>query len=135
MFYIFLCCSVRVGFCTGHFVMVPLNMTYLHCLQKSLKIIFSIYILKNTIADSYSVIFSIRVCDGIYTLSFPVPYLVRKMVTPCMKLFTTFESCLIVPLFNVVCFYRLLTVKLPHWTVNAWTVYMQSMICLQMTKA
>ena len=25
-----------VSFCTGHFVMVPLNMTYLHCLQHSL---------------------------------------------------------------------------------------------------
>ena len=24
------------SFCTGHFVMVPLNMTYLHCLQHSL---------------------------------------------------------------------------------------------------
>ena len=25
-----------VSFCTGHFVIVPLNMTYLHCLQHSL---------------------------------------------------------------------------------------------------
>ena len=29
-------CVVRcVGFCTGHFDMVPLNLTYLHCLQHS----------------------------------------------------------------------------------------------------
>ena len=29
-----LCCSVYL-FCTSHFVMVPLNLTYLHCLQHS----------------------------------------------------------------------------------------------------
>jgi len=28
-------CVLCVGFCTGHFVMVPLNLTYLHCLQHS----------------------------------------------------------------------------------------------------
>ena len=27
---------IYVFLCTGHFVMVPLNMTYLHCLQHSL---------------------------------------------------------------------------------------------------
>jgi len=27
--------SFCVSFCTGHFVMVPLNLTYLHCLQHS----------------------------------------------------------------------------------------------------
>ena len=27
------CVVLCDGFCTGHFVMVPLNMTYLHCLQ------------------------------------------------------------------------------------------------------
>jgi len=31
-FGVFLC----VSFCTGHFGMVPLNLTYLHCLQHSL---------------------------------------------------------------------------------------------------
>jgi len=33
----FLCRSVNlcVGFCMGHFVMVPLNLTYPHCLQHS----------------------------------------------------------------------------------------------------
>jgi len=30
-----LCCSVCVFLCTGHFVMVPLNLTSLHCLQHS----------------------------------------------------------------------------------------------------
>jgi len=30
------CVVPCVSFCTGHFVMVPLNMTYLHCLQHSL---------------------------------------------------------------------------------------------------
>ena len=30
------CVFPYVSFCTGHFVMVPLNMTYLHCLQHSL---------------------------------------------------------------------------------------------------
>jgi len=34
VFYVFLCRSV-CWFCTGHFVMVPLNLTYLHCLQHS----------------------------------------------------------------------------------------------------
>ena len=27
--------SFCVSFCAGHFVMVPLNLTYLHCLQHS----------------------------------------------------------------------------------------------------
>ena len=30
------CVVLSVSFCTGHFVMVPLNLTYLHCLQHSL---------------------------------------------------------------------------------------------------
>ena len=30
------CVVPCASFCTGHFVMVPLNMTYLHCLQHSL---------------------------------------------------------------------------------------------------
>ena len=30
------CVVLCVSFCTCHFVMVPLNMTYLHCLQHSL---------------------------------------------------------------------------------------------------
>ena len=34
-----------VNFCTGHFVMVPLNMTYLHCLQHSLfEHLFNLYV-------------------------------------------------------------------------------------------
>jgi len=32
---VFVFCVVRVGFCTGHFVMVPFTFTYLHCLQHS----------------------------------------------------------------------------------------------------
>ena len=43
------CCKSLIvvpcaSFCTGHFVMVPLNMTYLHCLQHYLLNISSIYI-------------------------------------------------------------------------------------------
>ena len=30
------CVLSCVSLCTGHFVMVPLNMTYLHCVQHSL---------------------------------------------------------------------------------------------------
>ena len=30
------CVVLCVSFCTGHFVMLPLNLTYLHCLQRSL---------------------------------------------------------------------------------------------------
>ena len=29
------CVVLCASFCTGHFVMVPLNVTYLHCLQHS----------------------------------------------------------------------------------------------------
>jgi len=35
MVYVF-CIVLCVSFCTGHFVMVPLNLIYLHCLQYSL---------------------------------------------------------------------------------------------------
>jgi len=35
MLYVF-CVVLCVSFFTGHFVMVPLNLTYLHCLQHSL---------------------------------------------------------------------------------------------------
>ena len=34
VFYVF-CVVLCVGFCTGHFVTVPLNLTCLHCLQYS----------------------------------------------------------------------------------------------------
>jgi len=29
------CVVLCVGFCTGNFVMVPLNLSYLHCLQQA----------------------------------------------------------------------------------------------------
>jgi len=39
------CVVPCVSFCTGHFVMVPLNMTYLHCLQHSFfEHLFNLYI-------------------------------------------------------------------------------------------
>jgi len=42
MLYVFLC----VSFYTGHFVMVPLNLTYLHCLQHSLfEHLFNLYLI------------------------------------------------------------------------------------------
>jgi len=46
-------CVVRcVSFCTGHFVMVPLNMTYLHCLQHSLcEHLFNLYLYIHHIKD------------------------------------------------------------------------------------
>jgi len=60
-FCVFLC----VGVCTGHFVMVPLNLTYLHCLQHYFLNISSIYI--NHIPQSVGVWFvrnngSTRLC-------------------------------------------------------------------------
>jgi len=39
------CVVPCASFCTGHFVMVPLNMTYLHCLQHSLfEHLFNLYL-------------------------------------------------------------------------------------------
>jgi len=35
VWYMCLCVVLCVGLCTGHFVIVPLNLTYLHCLQHS----------------------------------------------------------------------------------------------------
>ena len=35
VFCMFLCCYVSVFFCAGHFVMVPMNLTCLYCLQHS----------------------------------------------------------------------------------------------------
>ena len=41
------CVVPCVSFCTGHFVMVPLNITYLHCLQHSLfEHLFNLYYVK-----------------------------------------------------------------------------------------
>jgi len=41
------CVVPCASFCTGHFVMVPLNMTYLHCLQHSLfEHLFNLYHIK-----------------------------------------------------------------------------------------
>jgi len=45
------CAVPCVSFCTGHFVMVPLNMTYLHYLQHSLFEQFSIYIVNRVLRD------------------------------------------------------------------------------------
>ena len=43
------CVVPCVSFCTGHFVMVHLNMTYLHCLQHSLfEHLFNLYSNSNT---------------------------------------------------------------------------------------
>ena len=42
------CVVPCVSFCTGHFVMVPLNMTYLHCLKHSLfEHLFNLYCHRN----------------------------------------------------------------------------------------
>jgi len=47
MLYVF-CVVLCVSFCTGHFVMVPFNLTYLHCLQHSLfEHIFNLYVTYN----------------------------------------------------------------------------------------
>ena len=48
MLYVFLCRSVCL-FCTGHFVMVPLNLTYLHCLQHFCLNMSSIYIIQGEV--------------------------------------------------------------------------------------
>ena len=38
------CVVLCVSFCTGHFVMVPLNLTYIHCLQHSFfEYLFNLY--------------------------------------------------------------------------------------------
>jgi len=44
VFYVFFCVVLCFGICTGHLVMVHLNLTYLHCLQHYLfKHIFNLY--------------------------------------------------------------------------------------------
>jgi len=46
VFYVF-CVVLCVGFCRGHFAMVPLNLTYLHCLQHSfVEHLFILYLVK-----------------------------------------------------------------------------------------
>ena len=41
------CVVLFVGFCTGHFVKVPLNLTYQHCLQHSFfEHLFNLYLFK-----------------------------------------------------------------------------------------
>ena len=61
---------VCVSFCTGHFVMVPLNMTYLHCLQHSLfEHLFNFYYL-NTVylpqLNEFNNIIVVKLCKIIY---------------------------------------------------------------------
>jgi len=61
------CVVPCVSFCTGHFVMVPLNMTYLHCLQHSLFELSSIYILNVCCVLVFYVIFvfmCVYLCTG-----------------------------------------------------------------------
>ena len=56
--YVF-CVVLCVSFCTGHFVMVPLNLTYLHCLQQSFfEHLFNLYLLKRHIL-LYKITFSV----------------------------------------------------------------------------
>ena len=49
------CVVLCVSFCTGYFVMVPLNLTYLHCLQHSFfEHLFNLYYVNvNDICNSY----------------------------------------------------------------------------------
>ena len=48
VFYVF-CVVLSVGFCTGHFIMVSLNLTYLHCLPHSFfEHLFNLYYSKGT---------------------------------------------------------------------------------------
>jgi len=56
------CVFPCVSFCTGHFVMVPLNMTYLHCLQYALfehlfNLYWHIYIVYNILYLNISLIY------------------------------------------------------------------------------
>ena len=56
------CVVPCASFCTGHFVMVPLNMTYLHCLQHSLfEHLFNLYcyegmVVQNGVATSRHIV-------------------------------------------------------------------------------
>jgi len=72
VFYVFLCRSLRWFFCTGHFVMAPLNLTYLHCLQHSLfEHLFNLY-LKRVHAlfkCSHTTAFDINVCGCMFICS------------------------------------------------------------------
>jgi len=48
-----------VSFCTGHFVMVPLNLTYLHCLQHSLfEHLFNLYYQYTSIQLNYKSVYN-----------------------------------------------------------------------------
>ena len=53
MLYVF-CVVLCVSPCTGHFVMVPLNLTYLHCLQILYLNISSIYIVPGAFVVSWT---------------------------------------------------------------------------------
>ena len=49
------CVIPCVSFCTGHFVRVPLNMTYLHCLQHCLfEHLFNLYYAGSKLTASYT---------------------------------------------------------------------------------
>ena len=64
VFYIFFCCSV-CKFCTGHFVMVSLHLTYLQCLQRSFfEHLFNLYV----IIFGHSVVNIFMVVDQTFTL-------------------------------------------------------------------
>jgi len=61
------CVVPCVSFCTGHFVMVPLNMTYLHCLQHSLfehlsNLYWHVYIVYNILSLNISSIYILTNC-------------------------------------------------------------------------
>jgi len=58
-----LCVVPCASFCTGHFVMVPLNMTYLHCLQHSLfEHLFNLYCAANYFYTSYVIEMKPDIC-------------------------------------------------------------------------
>jgi len=60
MLFVCFCVVLCVSFCTGHFVMVLLNLTYLHCLQHSLfEHLFNLY---------FTVFTSICEVNGIFVI-------------------------------------------------------------------
>jgi len=68
------CVVLCVGFCTGHIVMVLLNLTYLHCLQHSFfEFFFNLYILisiKSFISLYYYYIINVRNVSSVVVLCF-----------------------------------------------------------------
>jgi len=99
------CVVLCISFCTGHFVMVPLNLTYLHCLKHSLfKHLFNLYFNRqdpeylNNILTLYSLRRQLRSADDNTLLVAPrtrtITYGERCFTTAAPKLWNTLPRTL-----------------------------------------